>query len=83
MSFKHFTPENRNELSILLQAGLKQVEIAKLLKKTPSAVCQELQRNPADTKMGYDARVAKENTKEIGFCGFRVIYGGLWGRMFF
>lgn len=62
MSFKHFTPENRNELSILLRADLKQVEIAKLLNKTSSAVCQELKRNPACTKTGYSSKTAKENT---------------------
>jgi len=81
MSFKHFTPENRNELSILLQAGFKQVEIAKLLNKTPSAVCQELQRNPADTKMGYDARIAKENTKKRRIEAnkrFRKIENSIW-----
>jgi len=61
MSFNHFTKENKNELSILLSVGLKQVEIAKLFNKTPNAVCQEIKRNPANTKTGYSARVAKEN----------------------
>ena len=63
MSFKHFTPKNKNELSILLRAGLKQVEVAKLLKKTPSAICQELKRNPANTKTGYSARISKINSR--------------------
>ena len=63
MSFNHFTKENKSELSILLNAGLKQKEIAKLLDKTPSAVSQELKRNPANTKTGYSAKVAKENSK--------------------
>lgn len=63
MPFKHITSFQRNELSALLRAGLKQKEVAKLLGKTASAVCQELKRNPANTKMGYDAGVAKENTK--------------------
>lgn len=62
MSFTHFTPENRNELAILLRAGKTQAECANLLRKTPSAVCQELKRNPANTQTGYDARIAKENT---------------------
>lgn len=64
MSFKHFTKENRNELSILLRAGLKQKEIAKLLKKSESAISQELKRNPANNKNGYDARIAKQNTTD-------------------
>ena len=64
MSFNHFTRENKSELSILLSAGFKQNKIAKLLNKTPSAVCQELKRNPANTKTGYSARVAKENSRD-------------------
>ena len=85
MSFKHFTPENRNELSVLLRAGLKQIEIAKLLKKTPSAICQELQRNPSDTKMGYDSRVAKENTKKRRIEAnerFKKIENSIWIRRY-
>jgi len=64
MSHKHITSFQRNELSALLRAGLKQKDIAKLLNKTPSAICQELKRNKADTQTGYSARVAKENTRE-------------------
>jgi len=60
MSYTHFKPKQRNELSILLRAGLKQKDIAKLLNKTPSAICQELKRNPANTKTGYSAKLAKE-----------------------
>lgn len=63
MSFNHFTKENKSELSILLSVGLKQVEIAKLLNKTPSAISQEIKRNPANTKTGYSARVAKINSR--------------------
>jgi IS30 family transposase len=63
MSYQHFKPEQRNEIAALLRAGHTQKEIAKLLSKTASAVCQELKRNPADTKTGYDAGIAKENTK--------------------
>lgn len=64
MSHKHFTSEQRNELSILIRAKHKQNEIAQLLNKTPSAVCQEIKRNRIDNKTGYDARRAKEKTKE-------------------
>ncbi len=63
MSYKHFTPEQRNELSALLRAGHKQKDIAEFLGKTASAVCQEIKRNPAETKTGYDAKIAKENAK--------------------
>lgn len=60
MSFTHFTPKNRNELSILLRAGKNQAEIAKLLEKIPSAVCQELKRNKCNNKTGYDAELVKK-----------------------
>ena len=63
MSYYNFKPKQRNKLSALLRAGHTQKEIAKLIGKTASAVCQELKRNPADTKMGYDAGLAKENAK--------------------
>ncbi|NCB20578.1 MAG: IS30 family transposase [Clostridia bacterium] len=63
MSHKHITSFQRNELSALLRAGLKQKDIAELLNKTPSAICQELKRNKANTVTGYSAMVAKENTK--------------------
>ena len=62
MSYYHFKQEQRNELSALLRAGLKQKEIAKLLGKSESAVSQELKRNPSDNKTGYDAGSAKKNT---------------------
>ena len=63
MPFKHITSFQRNELSALLRAGLKQKDIAELLGKTASAVCQELKRNECNNKRGYDARIAKEMTK--------------------
>lgn len=64
MSYYHFKPEQRNELSVLLRAGLKQKEIAGLLNKSESAISQELKRNAVDNKTGYDARLAKEKTKQ-------------------
>ena len=64
MSYYHFKPEQRNELSALLRAGLKQKGIAELLSKSPAAISQELKRNPASTSTGYDAGIAKTNTKQ-------------------
>jgi len=46
-----------------LSVGLKQNKIAKLLNKTHNAVCQELKKNPANTKIGYSSKIANENTK--------------------
>lgn len=62
MSYSHFKSFQRNELSALLRAGLTQEKAAELLSKTASAVSQELKRNPANTKTGYDAGLAKANT---------------------
>lgn len=64
MSYTHFKSFQRNELAVLLRAGHSQKEIAELLGKTPSAVCQELKRNSSDNKTGYDVGQAKKNTKE-------------------
>jgi IS30 family transposase len=64
MSFTHFKPFQRNELAALLKAGLTQKRAAELLGKTASAVCQELKRNPADTLIGYDVGLAKDNAKQ-------------------
>jgi len=63
MSYSHFKSFQRNELAVLLRAGHSQKEIAELLGKTASAVCQELKRNPSDNKTGYDVGQAKKNTK--------------------
>lgn len=62
MSYQHFTPEQRNELSALKRAGMKQNKIADILGKTPSAVSQELKRN--STGKRYDAGIAKRKTRE-------------------
>jgi len=64
MSYTHITSNQRNELSALLKAKLKQKDIAQLLGKTPSAISQELTRNGVDNNIGYDARIAKVRTKE-------------------
>ena len=83
MSYKHISSSQRNELSALLRAGLSQKQAAQLLGKTASAVCQELKRNPATTKMGYDAGIAKVNTKQrriIANQRFRKIENNQWLR---
>jgi len=83
MSYKHINSSQRNELSALLRAGLSQKQAAQLLGKTASAVCQELKRNPAATKMGYDAGIAKANTKQRRIMAnqrFRKIKNNVWLR---
>ena len=85
MSHSHFTSKQRNELSALLRAGHSQVEIAKLIGKTPSAICQELQRNPANTKTGYDAGLAEKRAKQVRIEAnqrFRKIENNKWMRTY-
>ena len=85
MSFNHITPIQRNELSTLLRAGLKQNRIAELLEVTPSAISQELKRNKCNTKTGYSARVAKERTKKRRVEAnqrFRKIENSVWIRAY-
>lgn len=63
MSYKHITPEQKNELAVLLRVGIFQKDIALILNKTPSAISQEIKRNKTiDNK--YSARIAKIKTKE-------------------
>jgi IS30 family transposase len=59
MSHKH-----RNELSALLRAKVKQKDIAKILNKDRTTIWREKKRNPTSNNTGYDARIAKEKTKE-------------------
>lgn len=81
MSYSHFKSFQRNELAVLLRAGHSQKEIAELLGKTASAVCQELKRNPSDNKTGYDIGQAKRNAKEKRIAAnarFRKIKNSSW-----
>ena len=64
MSYKHFTSEQRNELSALLRASLKKKDIAKVLRKHRTSIWRELKRNLSDKeKRRYNARQAKQLTK--------------------
>lgn len=63
MSHKHITSIQRNELSVLIQAGIKQKEIAKILNKDRSTIFRERKRNSKEDGK-YHARIAKRQTKE-------------------
>jgi len=81
MSYTNFKPFQRNELAALLRAGLTQKRAAELLGKTASAVCQELKRNPAQTLIGYDVGLAKENAKQKKIRAnqrFRKVENSIW-----
>jgi IS30 family transposase len=63
MSHKHITSIQRNELSVLIQAGIKQKEIARILNKDRSTIFRERERNSKEDGK-YHARIAKRQTKE-------------------
>jgi IS30 family transposase len=63
MSHKHITPIQRNELSVLIQAQVKQKDIAKILSKDRSTIFRERKRNSKEDGK-YHARIAKRQTKE-------------------
>jgi IS30 family transposase len=63
MSYTHIKPFQRNELAALLRAGMSQKDAAGIIGKTPSAICQELKRNPGNTLIGYDVWQAKQDTE--------------------
>lgn len=52
--YTHFTSEERDELFDLLQLGLKQKEVAEIIRKSPSAVSRELKRNPTSINRRYN-----------------------------
>ena len=64
MSRSHLTHDDRVRLASLKRAGLKQKEIAKQLSKTPSTISRELKRNPCDNKIGYNVKIAQDNTDQ-------------------
>ena len=79
MSYKQITPKNRNEISVLLRAGLKQKDIAEMLGKNPSSISRELKRNK--TKRCYHAGIAKQKTMKRRVTAnhrFRKIENNLW-----
>jgi IS30 family transposase len=62
MPYKHFTPEQRNELSVLLRARVKKKKIAMLLGKDRATIWRERKR--VETNGRYYARKAKRLARE-------------------
>lgn len=62
MSRVHLTHDDRIRLASLKRAGLKQKDIAAQLGKNPSTISREFNRNPSSNKIGYNVKVAQENT---------------------
>jgi transposase, IS30 family len=63
MSYKHITPDQRNELSALKRTKIKQKEIAQVLGENRTTIYRELKRNKNENGK-YEAKVAKQKTKE-------------------
>ncbi len=61
MKYKQLSYDQRVEIRILLKAGLKQSQIAKLLGVHKSTICRELKRNTG--LRGYRPKQAQEFTE--------------------
>ena len=61
MNYKHFTKDDRNELSILLKKGYFQKEIAEALGKDPSSISREIRCNSTDGV--YDPKKAQDKSR--------------------
>ena len=59
-SCSHFTQEDRIMLSMLVNKSFKQVEIAREINKSQSAIFRELNRNKEKVSDIYHAGVAKK-----------------------
>ncbi len=64
MPYTHISGEQRSELGALLQAKLKQKDIAIQLSKHRTSIWRETRRNKAETKTGYHAEQARRETKQ-------------------
>lgn len=64
MSYTHITSNQRNELSALLTANVKQSKICEILNKDRTTIWREKQRGKANTQSGYSAKVAKKNAHQ-------------------
>ena len=63
MSYKHFTKDDRNELSILLKKGYFQKDIAKTLGKDPSSISREIRSNSTAGVYNPEKAQAKARVK--------------------
>ena len=63
MPYKHFTPEQKNQLSILLRARTRKKKIAELLRKGRTTIWREVKRGTGVNGKYYlrkSKRIAKE-----------------------
>jgi len=76
MSYTQLTQEERYQISVLLKAGHKQNEIAELLKRSPSTISRELNRNKG--RRGYRPKQANYKAVERRAVNARRIDDATW-----
>lgn len=76
MNYTQITREERYQISALQQAGLNQSEIAKVLKRSPSTISRELNRNRG--KRGYRPKQAHYKSEERRAVNARQIDDATW-----
>lgn len=72
--YNHLTKINRLEIEALLERGLKQYEIAKVLKVSKSTISRELKRRKVTGKYNgevadHKAQIKRSNSK---YCGMKI-----------
>jgi len=63
--YKHFSKNNRNELSILLKKGYSFRDIAKVLKKNPSSISREVKDNSVNGQYEPDKAHRKAHVRRM------------------
>jgi IS30 family transposase len=76
MNYTQITREERYQISALQQAGLNQSEIAKVLKRSPSTISRELNRNRG--KRGYRPKQVHYKSEERRAINARQIDDATW-----
>jgi IS30 family transposase len=62
--YSHLSFAEREEIAIGLEKGLKQYQIAQLIKRNPSTISREIKRNnPIIKKLGYRANSAQQKAE--------------------
>ena len=76
MNYTHITREERYQIYALKKAGLKQYEIAKVLKRNESTISRELSRNCG--RRGYRPKQAHNKSVERQSINARTIDDATW-----
>lgn len=63
--YKHFSKDNRNELSILLKKGYSMRDISKALKRNPSSISREIRNNSVNGQYDPDKAHRKAHVRRM------------------